>query len=149
MLYANMEAKMKKMIYAADDDPNILNVLKAFLLNAGFDIRTFGTGDELKAEFLRKACDLVILDVMMPGTDGMDICRELRSISNVPIVILTAKESEADQMMGFTLGGDDYLTKPFSPTILVMRVKALLRRTETNSPAAVDISFGDLVFSEA
>nr|WP_326166704.1 response regulator transcription factor [uncultured Oscillibacter sp.] len=140
---------MKKLIYAADDDPNILNVLEAFLSNAGFDIQTFPTGDELKAAFSRQTCDLIILDVMMPGTDGMALCKQLRDISNVPIVILTAKESEMDQMMGLTLGGDDYLTKPFSPTLLVMRVKALLRRVEMSSPTPrQDISFGDLTFSE-
>lgn len=140
---------MNKLIYAADDDPNILNVLEAFLTNAGFDIQTFPNGDELKAVFQSKPCDLIILDVMMPGTDGMTLCKQLRDISSVPIVILTAKESEMDQMMGLSLGGDDYLTKPFSPTLLVMRVKALLRRVELSNPVLRrDIPFGDLVFSE-
>ncbi len=140
---------MKKLIYAADDDANILRVLEAFLTNAGYDLQTFSTGDELREAFRRSPCDLIILDVMMPGTDGLTLCRQLRDISNVPIVILTAKQSEEDQMMGLTLGGDDYLTKPFSPTLLVMRVKALLRRVEMSSPAPrQDAPFGDLVFSE-
>ncbi len=139
---------MQKLIYAADDDENILSVLEAFLGNAGFAVETFATGDALKEAFAHKPSDLVILDVMMPGTDGMTLCRQLREISNVPIVILTAKESEMDQMMGFTLGGDDYLTKPFSPSLLVMRVKALLRRSEMSSPGAQgDIIFEDLVLS--
>lgn len=140
---------MKKLIYAADDDANILRVLEAFLINAGFDLQTFSTGDALREAFRQKVCDLIILDVMMPGTDGLTLCRQLRDISNVPIVILTAKQSEADQMMGLTLGGDDYLTKPFSPTLLVMRVKALLRGAEMSSPAPrPDAAFGDLVFCE-
>lgn len=140
---------MKHLIYAADDDPNILSILEAFLTNAGFDIQVFPNGDELKKAFFRKPCDLVILDVMMPGTDGMTLCKQLRDISNVPIVILTAKESEMDQMMGLTMGGDDYLIKPFSPTLLVMRIKALLRRAGMNStPASPNASFGDLAFSE-
>lgn len=142
---------MKKLIYAADDDPNILSVLELFFTNDGFEIRTFPTGDALKKAFCHKACDLIILDIMMPGTDGMTLCRQLRDISNVPIVILTAKESEVDQMMGLTLGGDDYLTKPFSPTLLVMRVKALLRRVDMNRNELRkdDTTFSDLVFSES
>ena len=140
---------MNKLIYAADDDPNILKVLNAFLTDAGFTVQTFSTGDALREAFQRKTCDLIILDVMMPGTDGLTLCKQFRDISNVPIMILTAKQSEADQMMGLTLGGDDYLTKPFSPTLLVLRVKALLRRVERSSSSPPrDISFGDLMFSK-
>ena len=142
---------MDKLIYAADDEQDILDVMQEFLQNAGFAVRTFPTGDELFAAFKERPCDLVVLDIMMPGTDGLTICKELRAISDVPIVILTAKESETDHMRGFLLGGDDYLIKPFSPSLLVVRIKALLRRMEMLRPAAAAQStvFGDISYSES
>ena len=88
-----------------------------------------------------------ILDIMMPGSDGLSICKKLRTISSVPIIILTAKDSESDHMKGFMYGGDDYLIKPFSPSLLVVRVNALFRRVEMNIPVKADISFGDVCFS--
>lgn len=138
---------MNKLIYAADDDPNILEVLRAFLNNAGFEVRTFPTGDGLADAFAAHAPDLVVLDIMMPGTDGLTLCKRLRESSNVPIVILTAKESEMDYITGLTLGGDDYLVKPFSPTLLVARIKALLRRAEMESTVAgkASLAFGDII----
>jgi DNA-binding response OmpR family regulator len=140
---------MKKLIYAADDEEDIIEVIKGFLENADFDVRTFSTGDALYEAFLEKPCDLAVLDIMMPGRDGLTICKELRKISDVPIVILTAKESETDHMRGFMLGGDDYLIKPFSPSLLVVRIQALLRRVEMSSPAHTSMKFGDIVYSEA
>ena len=107
-------AEGKKLIYAADDEQDILDVMREFLQNGGFSVRTFSTGDALYEAFLKEPCDLAVLDIMMPGTDGLTICKKLREISSVPIVILTAKESETDHMRGFMLGGDDYLIKPFS-----------------------------------
>ena len=139
-----------KLIYAADDEADILDVMREFLQNAGFSVRTFPTGDALYAAFQEQACDLVVLDIMMPGTDGLTVCKKLREISAVPIVILTAKESETDHMRGFLLGGDDYLIKPFSPSLLVVRIQALLRRMEMMQPVSQkDRTYGDLVFSEA
>ena len=138
---------MGKLIYAADDEQDILDVMQEFMQNAGFDVRTFPTGDALFEEFRKTPCDLAVLDIMMPGTDGLTICRQLREISDVPIIILTAKESETDHMRGFLLGGDDYLIKPFSPSLLVVRIKALLRRMEMSRPVQQTRSFGDLYFS--
>ena len=140
---------MKKLIYAADDDPNILEVLHAFLVSAEFEVRTFPTGDDLADAFSAHAPDLVVLDIMMPGTDGLTVCKRLRELSDVPIMILTAKESEMDYVTGLTLGGDDYLVKPFSPTLLVARVKALLRRAEMDSTAVgrTLLSFGDIMIA--
>ena len=140
---------MGKLIYAADDEQDILDVMQEFLQNAGFDVRTFPTGDALFAAFQQQPCDLAVLDIMMPGTDGLTICKKLREISTVPIVILTAKESEADHMRGFMLGGDDYLIKPFSASLLVVRIKALLRRVDMLRPPAPVRTFGDLMYSEA
>ena len=140
---------MNQLIYAADDEPDILDVMREFLENADFSVRTFPTGDALFAAFQAQACDLVVLDIMMPGTDGLTICKNLRSISDVPIVILTAREGETDHMRGFLLGGDDYLIKPFSPSLLVLRIKALLRRTQLQAPAVQPRRFGDLQFCES
>lgn len=140
---------MGKLIYAADDERDIREVLREFLLNAGFEVETFATGDALFEAFRRRPCDLVVLDIMMPGTDGLQVCKNLRAISAVPIIILTARESETDHMRGFMLGGDDYLIKPFSPSLLVVRIKALLRRMEMNAPRQGGKCFGDIDFSEA
>lgn len=142
---------MSALIYLADDDPGLLEVFSAFLGNAGYDVRVFPTGDDLAAEFARTEPDLVVLDVMMPGTDGLTVCKNLRAVSDVPIVILTAKDSEMDYMHGLAIGADDYLTKPFSPSMLVMRVKALLRRVEMGrvpAPATQDLTFGDVRLSD-
>lgn len=140
---------MSALIYLADDDPSLLEVFSAFLENAGYDVRAFTTGDELASEFAKHESDLVVLDVMMPGTDGLTVCKNLRAVSDVPIVILTAKDSELDYLHGLAIGADDYLTKPFSPSMLVMRVKALLRRVEmgrtSSAPKAQKmLAFGDI-----
>ena len=139
---------MEKLIYAADDEQDILDVMQEFLQNAGFSVQTFSTGDALFKAFREKPCDLAVLDIMMPGTDGLTICKQLREISDIPIVILTAKESETDHMRGFLLGGDDYLIKPFSPSLLVVRIKALLRRMERIQAAPQERSFGDIRYSD-
>ena len=121
-----------------------------FLTDAGYEVVLFENGDSLLEKFIEKPCDLVILDIMMPGTDGIAICKRLREISSVPIIILTAKETEADYMIGITSGGDDYLTKPFSPTLLVLRIKALLRRVgmeHATEMAESELTFSDLVYS--
>lgn len=145
---------MADLIYLADDDPALLDVFTTFLEGAGYEVRAFSTGDDLAAAFAERAADLVILDVMMPGTDGLTICRDLRAVSSVPIVILTAKDSEMDYLRGLGLGADDYLTKPFSPSMLVVRVRALLRRVQLDrstaaAPAKVDeeLTFGDVSLS--
>lgn len=142
---------MGALVYLADDDPGLLEVFSAFLENAGFEVRSFPTGDDLAQEFARREPDLVVLDVMMPGTDGLTVCKNLRAVSDVPIVILTAKDSEMDYMHGLAIGADDYLTKPFSPSMLVMRVKALLRRVEmgrSNASAGCELAFADVELSD-
>lgn len=140
---------MKQLIYIADDENNIRNLLKTFLESDGYAVKVFETGDDLLCEFREEEADLVILDLMMPGKDGMECCRELRSFSSIPIIILTARDSELDYVQGISIGSDDYLTKPFKPTVLLMRVKALLRRMEMSrnpeeNPNA--ISFGDIIY---
>ena len=145
---------MSHSIYISDDEKNIRDLIKSFLESDGYEVSAFETGDELKAVFDEKPADLVILDIMMPGTDGLTLCRKLREESSVPIIILTAKDSEYDYVQGITIGSDDYLTKPFRPTALLMRVRSLLRRMDMNEKgdrsskmSDEDISIGDLTFS--
>ena len=140
---------MSRLIYAADDEQDIRDVLRDFLTSAGYDIRLFSTGDELFRAFEARPCDLVLLDIMMPGTDGLTVCQRLRGISDVPIILLTARDGEPDHMRGFILGGDDYIIKPFSPSLLVVRVNALLRRADMAAPKREVVRFGDLVYSAA
>ena len=120
----------EKLIYIADDEAHIRDLIKSFLEKDNYAIEAFETGDDLFKAFSKKKCDLVILDIMMPGTDGLTICTKIRQISDVPIIILTARDSDADYVAGITLGSDDYFTKPFSPMQLVMRVRAIFRRIE-------------------
>jgi DNA-binding response OmpR family regulator len=140
-----------QLIYLADDEEALLEVFGTFLQSAGYDVQMFPTGDELFAAFQEHPSDLVILDIMMPGTDGLTICKKLRKFSDVPIIILTAKDSEMDYLHGLAIGGDDYLIKPFSPAMLVMRVRALLRRVAMSSANAKrdtdTLTFGDVRLS--
>ena len=122
--------KTPKLIYIADDEANIRAAIKTFLENAEHVVEDFDSGDALMAAFEEKPADLVILDVMMPGSNGFICCKNLRKKSNVPIILLTARESDLDYATGLDLGADDYLVKPFSPMALVLRVKALFRRIE-------------------
>ena len=123
----------RKLIYVADDDDNIRQIVKTFLSSDGYEVEDFPTGDLLLARFQEKPCDLAILDVMMPGRDGFQICTALRENSTVPIIMLTARDSDNDYAMGLGLGSDDYITKPFSAMALMLRVRALFRRVEFES----------------
>jgi DNA-binding response OmpR family regulator len=119
---------MSKKIYIADDEPNIRNLVKAFLLSDGHDVTAFDNGDYLLMAFKEDPADLVILDVMMPGKNGFQVCKEIRRQSTVPIIMLTARDTDLDYATGLDLGSDDYLIKPFSPMALVKRVEAIFRR---------------------
>ena len=138
----------RKKIYIADDETNIRLAIRAFLENAGYTVEDFETGDLLLAEFKKSPPDLVILDVMMPGTNGFVICKELRKISLVPIIMLTARDSDLDYATGLDLGSDDYLTKPFSPMALVMRIKALFRRMEFDRKIYAEHDFAEKTDSD-
>lgn len=139
---------MSSLIYVADDEQDILDVMQEFLLNAGYDVQTFLTGDALFSAFQEKPCDLVVLDIMMLGTDGLSICKKLREVSDVPIIILTAREAESDHIRGFMLGRDDYIIKPFSSSLLIVRIKALLRCVKMDAPDKGEKKeYGDISFS--
>lgn len=119
---------MTGLIYIADDEKNIRELIESFLIEAGHEVRSFETGDALLKEMEKEEPNLVILDVMMPGTDGFSACTKIRKHSEVPIILLTARDTDADYITGFTVGCDDYFTKPFSPIKLTMRVNAILKR---------------------
>lgn len=142
---------LDKLIYIADDEKNICNLIKSFLIKDGFRVKTFSTGNLLLNEFYAEPCDLVILDIMMPGMDGLSICSILRNISSVPIIIVSAKDSDLDKVTGINLGCDDYLTKPFSPIELLARIKSIFRRIELDTeiqPNRNIIFFGDIVINK-
>jgi len=128
----------KKLIYIADDETAIRLAIKTFLENAGYQVQDFETGDAMLAAFKETPSDMVISDVMMPGSNGFIICKELRKISTVPIIMLTARDSDLDYATGLDLGSDDYLVKPFSPMALTMRIKAIFRRIEFERQACAN-----------
>ncbi|CZQ94015.1 transcriptional regulatory protein c terminal [Trichococcus palustris] len=121
---------MNEKIYIAEDEETIRLTVKTFLESEGYLVSDFPNGDLLLEEFQKNKPDLVILDVMMPGSSGFEITKRIRAISSVPIIILTAKDSDMDYATGINLGSDDYFTKPFSAIALNMRVKAMLRRVK-------------------
>lgn len=130
-------------ILAIDDEEKILDVIKAYLEKEGYTVLTETNGANALNTFKTVSPDLVILDLMLPGMSGEEICRKIRALSKVPILMLTAKVSEDDKVYGFTIGADDYLTKPFSPRELTMRVKAILRRTKNDLPLNDIFMFND------
>jgi two-component system alkaline phosphatase synthesis response regulator PhoP len=118
----------KAKILVIDDEPGILNVVTAYLRSEGYDFRTANDGVEGLKTIHSYQPDLIILDVMLPGMDGMEVLSQLRRESNAYVIMLTARSEETDKLVGLTVGADDYLTKPFSPRELMARVKAALRR---------------------
>ena len=118
-------------ILVVDDDKEIADLVEIYLVNDGYEVIAYKNGDTLFSAFQEKPCDLVILDIMMPGIDGLEVCREIRKTSNIPILILSAKAEDMDKIVGFGTGADDYLTKPFHPLELLARVKSQMKRYTT------------------
>ncbi len=125
------DSDMEKLkILVVDDEPRMRKLVRDFLVKKDFEVLEAGDGEEaLDVFYNQKNIALIILDVMMPRMNGWEVCREIRESSRVPIIMLTAKGDESDELMGFELGVDEYISKPFSPKILVARVEAILRRT--------------------
>lgn len=117
-------------ILVVDDEPSICEVVSLYLQRAGYAVQVAGDGKSALQALTLALPDLVILDVMLPQVDGLEITRRLRSVGNTPIILLTARREEADRVLGLELGADDYVVKPFSPQELVSRVRAVLRRTQ-------------------
>jgi DNA-binding response OmpR family regulator len=130
-------------VLVVDDAPDIVRLTRDFLEHAGFTVLTAGNGDDALRVARQQRPDLIVLDLGLPGRDGLDVTRELRKDSNVPIVMLTARTEESDKIVGLELGADDYLTKPFSGKELVARVRAVLRRFQSSEQRDT-LSIGDL-----
>lgn len=126
--------KVSRLIYVVDDESNIRNLIQAYLKKEGYEVEIFSSGEEMLARFNEKKPHMCIIDIMMPGIDGYELCRKIREKSDVPIIIVSAKDKELDKILGLELGGDDYLTKPFSPRELVARVKTVFRRIPPVKP---------------
>ena len=133
-----------RTILVVDDEPRIVELARDYLEHAGFRVITASDGPTALDSARRDRPDLVVLDLGLPGLDGLDVTRELRRDGSTPIVMVTARDDEVDKLLGLELGADDYLTKPFSPRELVARIKAVLRRTDRPVEAADLIRVGDL-----
>jgi len=137
-----------RRVLIVDDETNIREVVGRYLEREGYLVATAEDGAAALRLVETQPPDLIILDLMLPRVDGLEVCRQIRAHSAVPIIMLTARDEEADKLVGFTLGADDYVTKPFSPMELVVRVKAIMRRIEaTSTPAMLmngTLRFGDL-----
>ena len=136
-------------ILVVDDESRMRKLIRDFLLKSGYEVLEAEDGEKAVDTFMMvKDISLIILDVMMPKMDGWQVCREIRKNSKVPIIMLTAKSSEADELKGFELGVDEYISKPFSPKILVARVEAVLRRSNAMTPDEI-LYAGDIVIDKS
>jgi DNA-binding response OmpR family regulator len=135
-----------EQIYVVDDEASIIDFVRIYLEKEGFQVKGFKDGKQAYETIMADSPDLVVLDVMLPGMDGFEVCKKLRSEENqVPIIMLTAKDEEIDKIVGLELGADDYLTKPFNPRELVARIKAVLRRVTLKRQTQEEILYvGDI-----
>ena len=140
---------MAQTILVVDDEARIVKLVRDYLERAGFDVLAAHDGDMALALARREQPDLIVLDLMLPGVDGLDVCRRLRQESGVPIIMLTARVEEADRIVGLELGADDYVTKPFSPGELVARVRATLRRANGQMGPSTLLRAGDVELDTA
>jgi len=138
---------MGARILVVDDEPDILELVRFNLAQAGFSVEMAANAQEAMSSMRRKPPDLIILDLMLPDRPGTEVCRELRAdpkLADTPVIMLTAKSEEVDRVVGFELGADDYLTKPFSPREMVLRVRAVLRRGRGAAPPTQRLDHGPL-----
>jgi DNA-binding response OmpR family regulator len=139
---------MNEKILVVDDEPIVTEVVERYLVREGFRVAVVRDGAAALAAVESEAPDLIVLDLMLPKLDGLEVCRRVRATSQVPIVMLTAKDEESDKILGLGLGADDYVAKPFSPRELVARVQAVLRRARGGPPAPGDqLRYGRLKIS--
>ncbi len=136
---------MPEKIMIVDDEVEIADLVELYLTNEDYQVYKFYTAEEALACIASTELDLAILDVMLPGTSGFDLCRKIREAHNYPVIMLTAKVAETDKITGLTLGADDYMTKPFRPLEMVARVKAQLRRYKRYNPGRADPGEPDLL----
>ncbi len=137
---------MANKILVAEDETHLRKLVCDYLSKSGFEVYGATDGQEALDLFYKEAFALAVLDIMMPRVDGLEVLKEIRSVSDMPVVMLTAKNTEFDEVQGFSLGADDYIAKPFSPAILLARVKALLKRTGADFDNTV--TFGELAINQ-
>jgi len=139
---------MTETILIVDDEQRIIDLAKMYIENEGYHVTSSTNGREALTRILNEKPSLVVLDLMLPGLDGLDVCRRVRAQSDVPIIMLTARSDDIDKIVGLELGADDYLTKPFNPRELVARIKAILRRSERKPTSeSRPIRMGNLVIN--
>ena len=131
-------------VLVVDDEPIVRDVVVRYLERDGFRTLTASDGEAARSLIEEREPSLVVLDVMLPGADGLSLCRWIRGRSSLPVILLTARGEEADRIVGLELGADDYVTKPFSPRELAARVRTVLRRSNGNAPPRETISFGEI-----
>jgi DNA-binding response OmpR family regulator len=139
-----MGRSVSSKVLVVDDEDHIVELARIYLTREGYEVEGVGDGSQALARFGQIKPDLVILDIMLPGANGLDICKEIRKQSQVPIIMLTARDEVTDKVVGLEVGADDYLTKPFHPQELVARAKALLRRARLEPDAPKLIRAGKL-----
>ena len=138
---------MKTKLMVVDDDPNIRELVRLYLEKEGFEVTCAERGDEAVKMFRATPPNLMLLDVMLPGMDGWQVCREVRKISNIPIIMLTAKDETFDKVLGLELGADDYIVKPFDMKELVARIKAVIRRFQVAEAPEKELVFPGLTIN--
>jgi DNA-binding response OmpR family regulator len=139
----------KTKILVIDDDVNICELIRLYMEKEGFEVLTIHNGIKAVEAFKSFAPNIVILDIMLPGIDGWQVCREIRKVSNIPIIMLSAKGETFDKVLGLELGADDYVVKPFEPKELVARLKAVLRRYEHKEIDAQEIVYPNLIINKS
>ncbi|KNY29588.1 response regulator transcription factor [Pseudobacteroides cellulosolvens] len=137
-----------KLIYVVDDEQNIRDLICAYLKKESFETRSFQDGESALEAFKSGASDMLIIDIMMPGMDGYSLCRKIRETSDVPIIMVSARDEEIDRILGLELGSDDYISKPFSPRELVARVKTVFRRFKPDQATATEQSPNKIICAD-
>jgi len=135
---------LKTKILLVDDDPNIRQLVNLYLEKEGFEVTMAADGLEAVKQFKLSPPNLILLDIMLPGMDGWQVCREVRKVSNIPIIMLTAKDETFDKVLGLELGADDYVVKPFDPKELIARIKAVIRRYQATDAPDKELAFPGL-----
>lgn len=139
---------MQKLIYVVDDEKNIREILRSYLEKEGYSVQEFDCGESALAAYNNLEPDMLVIDIMMPGMSGFDLCNEIRRKANTPIIIVSARDEDIDRILGIEMGADDYIPKPFSPREMVARVKAVFRRIDgmkVNSNTKDRLSCRDVV----
>jgi DNA-binding response OmpR family regulator len=140
---------MANTILVVDDEKNIVQLARLYLSNEGYHVEEAYDGKQALDKARTLTPDLIVLDIMMPELDGISVCKELRKTSNIPVIILTARDDDVDKIVGLEVGADDYVTKPFNPRELVARVKAVLRRTQNSVAPDAVLEVGDIKLDPA